>query len=55
MVTWESLSIQRNIHFTVLYVGLGIDSYDAPYWKERGQIRFYRYIKGSGKGLSHAR
>jgi len=26
---------------------MGIDAYDAPYWKRRGKVRFYRYIKGS--------
>ncbi len=30
--------------FSVLRSGLGIDSYDAPYWRERGRPRFYRYI-----------
>jgi uncharacterized membrane protein len=31
--------------FSVLHSGPGIDSYDAPYWKQRGQPRFFRYIK----------
>jgi cell wall-associated NlpC family hydrolase len=37
----------QHIFFSALRSGLGTDSYDAPYWKERGGIRFYRYIKGS--------
>jgi cell wall-associated NlpC family hydrolase len=41
--------------YSALRSGLGIDSYDAPYWKERGQVRFYRYIKGSWKGSASTR
>ncbi len=37
----------QHIFFSSLRSGLGTDSYEAPYWKERGGIRFYRYIKGS--------
>src|SRR6266849_5379841 len=32
------------LFFSALRSGLGIDSYDAPYWRERGRPRFYRYI-----------
>jgi NlpC/P60 family protein len=35
----------RHIFFSTLRSGPGIDTYDAPYWKQRGQMRFYRYIK----------
>jgi cell wall-associated NlpC family hydrolase len=45
----------QHTFYSALRSGLGIDSYDAPYWKERGQVRFYRYIKGSQKHLSDAR
>jgi hypothetical protein len=31
--------------FSVLRSGPGVDSYDAPYWKQRGRPRFFRYIK----------
>jgi hypothetical protein len=31
--------------FSTLSHGPGIDTYDAEYWKGRGPIRFYRYIK----------
>jgi hypothetical protein len=34
-----------HVFFSALRSGLGIDTYDAPYWKERGQVRFYRYLK----------
>ena len=31
--------------FSRLRRGPGIDAYDAQYWKQRGQARFYRYVK----------
>jgi cell wall-associated NlpC family hydrolase len=37
----------QHVFFSALRTGLGIDTYDAPYWKERGRVRFYRYIKGT--------
>lgn len=36
----------QHVFFSAMRSGLGIDTYDAPYWKGRGRIRFYRYIKG---------
>ena len=36
----------RHVFFSALRSGPGIDTYDAPYWKRRGQARFYRYVKG---------
>lgn len=39
--------------FSLLNSGPGVDSYDAPYWKQRGKPRFFRYVKaGSGGELS---
>jgi cell wall-associated NlpC family hydrolase len=35
----------QRIFFSAMRSGLGTDSYEAPYWKRRGQARFYRYIK----------
>jgi cell wall-associated NlpC family hydrolase len=35
----------RHLFFSALRSGPGIDSYTAPYWRERGRARFYRYIK----------
>jgi len=35
----------QNTFFSSLRSGLGVESYSAPYWKERGQPRFYRYAK----------
>lgn len=31
--------------YSFLRHGPGIDEYDTQYWKERGPVRFYRYIK----------
>ncbi len=39
--------------FSVLRSGPGVDSYDTPYWKQRGRPRFYRYVKPAPRrGLS---
>jgi len=35
----------QHVFFSAMRSGLGTDTYDAPYWKQRGQVRFYRYIK----------
>jgi hypothetical protein len=46
--------------FSFLRSGAGVDYYDAPYWKQRGHARFYRYVKitqlerSSGKPRGHA-
>jgi len=37
----------QRVFFSKLRRGPGIDAYDAQYWKERGQVRFYRYIKSA--------
>src|SRR5271166_4053386 len=31
--------------FSLLSSGPGVDSYDAPYWKQRGRPHFFRYVK----------
>ena len=43
--------------FSVLHSGPGVDSYNSPYWKQRGRPRFYRYVKAvpSGKFSSSVR
>ena len=38
----------QHIFFSAMRSGLGIDSYEAPYWRRRGEARFYRYIKDKG-------
>jgi cell wall-associated NlpC family hydrolase len=37
----------QRVFFSKLRRGPGVDAYDAQYWKERGEVRFYRYIKSS--------
>lgn len=36
----------RREFYSFLRHGPGIEEYDAQYWKQRGPVRFYRYIKG---------
>jgi cell wall-associated NlpC family hydrolase len=36
----------QHVFYSAMRSGPGTDTYDAPYWKHRGQVRFYRYIKG---------
>ena len=40
----------RRVFYSFLRHGPGIDAYDAQYWKRRGPVRFYRYIKGGSVG-----
>jgi cell wall-associated NlpC family hydrolase len=52
LVVWEGhagivVNPARHVFFSALNSGFGTDAYDAPYWKSRGHLRFYRYIKGS--------
>jgi hypothetical protein len=35
----------QHIFFSFMTSGPGIDDYHAPYWKNRGHPRFYRYVK----------
>jgi len=42
----------QHVFFSAMRSGPGIDTYDAPHWKERGQVRFYRYIKGNRRPLA---
>jgi hypothetical protein len=37
--------------FSVLRSGPGVDSYDSPYWNQRGRPRFYRYVKHVPSGV----
>ena len=37
--------------FSVLHSGPGVDSYDSPYWRQRGQPRFFRYFKPAPRGV----
>jgi cell wall-associated NlpC family hydrolase len=35
----------ERLFFSYMRAGPGIDDWGARYWKKRGQLRFYRYIK----------
>ena len=37
----------QRVFFSRLRSGPGVDAYDAEYWKQRGQVRFYRYIRSA--------
>jgi hypothetical protein len=37
--------------FSVLHTGPGVDSYDSRYWRQRGQPRFFRYLKPTPSGV----
>ncbi len=41
----------QNSFFSVLHSGPGVDSYDSPYWRQRGQPRFFRYLKRAPSGV----
>jgi hypothetical protein len=50
LVVWRGhvgivIKPSRHLFFSVLSTGAGIDDYTAPYWKHRGQLRFYRFVK----------
>jgi len=52
LVVWRGhvgivIKPSQHIFFSVLTAGPGIDDYTAPYWKHRGKLRFYRYVKSS--------
>ena len=33
--------------FSLLRSGRGVEAYDSPYWKKRGRLRFFRYVKAN--------
>jgi len=37
----------QHVFFSAMRSGMGIDAYDAPYWKRLGKVRFYRYVRDS--------
>jgi cell wall-associated NlpC family hydrolase len=40
----------RHSFFSMLSTGPGVDSWDSPYWKQRGQPHFFRYLKQAPSG-----
>lgn len=45
----------QRVFFSRLRSGPGVDAYDAEYWKQRGQVRFYRYVKTAPARVTAAR
>jgi hypothetical protein len=46
------VSPDQHSFFSVLHSGPGVDSYDSPYWKQRGRPHFFRYLKPAQDGLA---
>ncbi|HEY4659932.1 MAG TPA: NlpC/P60 family protein [Terriglobales bacterium] len=52
LVVWRGhvgivVNPRRREFYSFLRHGPGLDEYDAQYWKQRGPVRFYRYVKGA--------
>jgi cell wall-associated NlpC family hydrolase len=52
LVVWKGhvgivVSPAQRLFFSNLRHGPGVDAYDAQYWKKRGPVRFYRYLKNA--------
>jgi hypothetical protein len=50
LVAWPghvgiAISPVQHSFYSALHSGLGVEKYDAPYWREHGRARFYRYVK----------
>ena len=55
LIVWEGhvgivVNPKHREFYSFLRHGPGIDEYDAQYWRQRGPVRFYRYIKGGLAG-----
>ncbi len=52
LVAWPghvgiAISPVQHSFYSALHSGLGVEKYDAPYWRARGRVRFYRYVKAT--------
>jgi len=50
LVVWPGhvgivISPAQRTFFSALSSGWGVEAYDSDYWKERGRIRFFRYVR----------
>jgi cell wall-associated NlpC family hydrolase len=50
LVVWRGhvgivINPAQHVFFSAMRSGPEIDNYEASYWKRRGQLRFYRYVK----------
>jgi hypothetical protein len=59
LVTWPghvgiAISPVQHSFYSALHSGVGVEKYDAPYWRERGRVRFYRYVKAAPAAVDAA-
>ena len=52
LVTWPGhagivISGVQHTFYSALSSGLGVENYEAPYWRSRGRARFFRYVKAA--------
>lgn len=45
------ISPAKHTFYSALHSGLGIEAYDAAYWKERGRVRFFRYVHNDSAAI----
>src|SRR5580698_3359063 len=54
LVVWRGhvgivISPLQHSFFSAMRSGRGVEFYDSPYWQQRGQSRFFRYIKPASR------
>ena len=54
LVVWRGhagivISPVQHSFFSAMRSGRGVEFYDSPYWQERGQPRFFRYVKAASR------
>jgi hypothetical protein len=54
LVVWRGhvgivISPVQHSFFSAMRSGRGMEFYDSPYWQERGQPRFFRYLKSAAR------
>jgi len=59
LVVWPghvgiTISPVQHTFYSSLRSGLGVENYDAPYWRSRGRPRFYRYVESAPGTLNAA-
>jgi len=52
LVVWRghvgiAIKPSQHLFFSVLSSGAGVDDYTTTYWKHRGKVRFYRFVKST--------
>jgi len=57
LVTWPghaglAISGAQHTFYSALRSGLGVENYEAPYWRSRGRPHFYRYVKSAPATLN---